>query len=68
MAYKNNPEDKRNKRRQVSFNQTLDKILARAACRAHTQHATFLLEIIEWGVENGAIAGLLKEEKKSSAA
>ena len=36
MAYKNNPEDKRNKRRQVSFNQTLDKILARAACRAHT--------------------------------
>ncbi|MDY7559930.1 hypothetical protein QN382_19900 [Pseudomonas sp. 10B1] len=68
MAYKHNPEDKRNKRRQVSFNQTLDKILSRAASRAHTQHATFLLAIIEWGVENGAIEGLLKDEKKSSAA
>ena len=68
MAYKHNPQDKRDKRRQVSFNQTLDKILERAACRAHTQHATFLLKIIEWGVENGAIEGVLKEEKKSSAA
>lgn len=68
MAYKHNPQDKRDKRRQVSFNQTLDKILERAACRAHKQHATFLLEIIEWGVENGAIEGLLKDEKKSSAA
>ncbi|AXH56290.1 hypothetical protein L6218_06175 [Pseudomonas syringae pv. syringae] len=68
MAYVQNPEDKRNKRRQVSFNQTLDKILSRAACRARTQHATFLLEIIEWGVENGAIESLLKDEKKSSAA
>jgi hypothetical protein len=68
MAYKTNPEDKRDKRRQVSFNQTLDKILSRAACRAHTQHATFLLAIIEWGVENGAIEGLLKDEKKFNAA
>ncbi|MCS3467117.1 hypothetical protein M2401_000838 [Pseudomonas sp. JUb42] len=68
MAYIHNPQDKRNKRRQVSFNQTLDKILERAACRARTQHATFLLKIIEWGVENGAIEGVLKEEKKSSAA
>lgn len=67
MAY-GNPSHKRVKDRKVRFNQTLDRILGRAAERAERQHATCLFEVIEWAVENGVIEALSKDESKSSAA
>ncbi|APO81627.1 hypothetical protein NNX13_22050 [Pseudomonas sp. Eb3] len=59
---------KRDTPRKVRFNKTLDRILARAAERAEMQHATYLYEMIEWAVENGAIEALSKDDKQSSAA
>ena len=67
MAY-GNPSHKRVKDRKDRFNQTLDRILGRAAERAERQHATYLFEVIEWAVENGVIEALSKDESKSSAA
>ena len=67
MAY-GNPTHKRNQERKVRFNSILDRILHRAAERAEKQHATYLYEMIEWAVENGAIEALSKDDKKSSAA
>lgn len=67
MAY-GNPSHKRVKDRKVRFNQTLDRILGRAAERAERQHAPYLFEVIEWAVENGVIEALSKDESKSSAA
>ena len=67
MAY-GNPSHKRVKDRKVRFNQTLDRILGRAAERAERQHATYLFEVIEWAVENSVIEALSKDESKSSAA
>lgn len=52
----------------VRFNRTLDRILSKAANRAQMQHATYLHELIEWAVENGAIEALSKEGTESSAA
>jgi hypothetical protein len=59
---------KRDMPRKVRFNKTLDRILVRAAERAEMQHATYLYEMIEWAVENGAIEALSKDDQKSSAA
>lgn len=67
MAY-DNPADRRDKRRKVNFNTTLDRIIARSASRAHKQHAAFLHALIEWAVENGAIEELVKDGNESSAA
>ena len=67
MAY-DDTAHKRVKDRKVRFNQTLDRILGRAAERAERQHATYLFEVIEWAVENGVIEALSKDESKSSAA
>lgn len=59
---------KRDTPRKVRFNRTLDRLLSRAAERAEMQHATYLYEMIEWAVENGAIEALSKDGKESSAA
>lgn len=59
---------KRDTPRKVCFNKTLDRILVRAAERAEMQHATYLYEMIEWAVENGAIEALSKDDQKPSAA
>ncbi|EMB3069449.1 hypothetical protein ACTBD1_005895 [Pseudomonas aeruginosa] len=67
MAYQD-PAHKRSKDRKVRFNDTLDRILGRAAQRAQRQHATYLFEVIEWAVENGVIEALSKEGEESSAA
>lgn len=63
------PSHKRDIPRKVRFNSTLDRILQKAATRAGMQYATFLHEIIEYGVENGAIDELIREhQNKISAA
>lgn len=59
---------KRDIPRKVRFNRTLDRILSKSASRAQMQHATYLHELIEWAVENGAIEALSKEGTESSAA
>jgi len=71
MAYAN-PSDRRDKRHKVSLNSTLNRIVTRSAARAQKQNATFLLELIEWAVENGAIDEIIGTDRsdggESSAA
>lgn len=67
MSY-DNPSHKRDIPRKVRFSAVLDRILSRAANRAEMQHATYLHEMIEWAVENGAIEALSKDHRDSSAA
>ncbi|ENA37454.1 hypothetical protein IQ22_04238 [Pseudomonas duriflava] len=54
MSYAN-PADRRDNRHKVSLNSTLNKIITKSAARARKQNATFLLELIEWAIENGAV-------------
>lgn len=62
------PSHKRDIPRKVRFNQTLDRLLTRAANRAQAQHATYLYQLIEWAIENGAIEELNQEGKNDSTA
>lgn len=64
MAYAN-PSDRRDNRHKVSLNSTLNRIVTRSAARAHKQNATFLLELIEWAVENGAIDEIIGTDESS---
>lgn len=68
MGYANPNDHRRDKRRKVSLNNTLDKITARAAVRAEKQHGTMLFMLVEWAVENGGIEALAKDRSESSAA
>ena len=62
------PNQKRAIPVKVRFEPVLDRILRKAATKTRMQHATYLYEMIEWAVENGAIEALSKDDKKSSAA
>lgn len=42
----------------VRFEPVLDRILRKAAHKSRRQHATYLYELIEWAVANGAIEEL----------
>lgn len=68
MAYDLPNDHRRDKRRKVSLNNTLDRITARAAVRAEKQHGTVLFMLIEWAVENGGIEALAKDRKEFNAA
>ncbi|MBA1249880.1 MULTISPECIES: hypothetical protein [Pseudomonas] len=65
MSYAN-PAHRRDNRHKVSLNSTINKIIVKSAARARKQNATFLKELIEWAIENGAVEELLNSDLLSS--
>ncbi|WP_313240401.1 hypothetical protein [Stutzerimonas kunmingensis] len=63
-----NSEDKRSIPRKVRFSPAIDRILQKASHRAGMQHATFLYELIEFGIENGALDELIREHQRKTTA
>lgn len=51
----------------VRFEPVLDRILRKAAHKSRRQHATYLYELIEWAVANGAIEELLQADHEDIA-
>jgi hypothetical protein len=60
------PNQKRDIPAQVRFEPVLDRILHKAVNKSRRQHATYLYEVIEWAVANGAIEELCRTKNKIS--
>jgi hypothetical protein len=61
------PNQKRDIPVKVRFEPVLDRILRKAANKSRRQHATYLYEVIEWAVANGAIEELMQDEEQDIA-
>jgi len=61
------PSQKRAIPVKVRFEPVLDRILRKAAHRTRMQHATYLYELIEWAVANGAIEELMHDKQDDIA-
>ncbi|MGE6320567.1 hypothetical protein ACQKEF_09850 [Pseudomonas oryzihabitans] len=61
------PSQKRAIPVKVRFEPVLDRILRKAAHRTRMQHATYLYELIEWAVANGAIEDLMEDKQNDIA-
>lgn len=61
------PSQKRAIPVKVRFEPVLDRILRKAAHRTRMQHATYLYELIEWAVANGAIEELMQDKQDDIA-
>ena len=51
----------------VRFEPVLDRILRKASTKSRRQHATYLYELIEWAIANGAIEELMENAHEDIA-
>lgn len=51
----------------VRFEPVLDRILRKASHKSRRQHATYLYELIEWAISNGAIEELMENAHEDIA-
>jgi hypothetical protein len=61
------PSQKRSIPVKVRFEPVLDRILRKAADKSRRQYATYLYEVIDWAIANGAIEELMQDREENIA-